>query len=514
MKISEWFFNNKGKLLVWLIFGMIIYYFSANVIWLNDDLAYEHIYEGPRMDNYVPINGVGDLIKSNVIRYATENGRFVVHLFVQAICASECHWLFGLLNVLGYLLLAKMVMRVAGAKRPDWQQWLATICLILLFAPTQMTPSRSLNYPWLMAVTLWFVEMFFSSKDYRGWKLCLIGVFSIMVGDGHEGVTLAIGSAMVVYAIIKRFRLSLQQWVMASGYLAGFLIATFAPGTLRRLNFISSFFLLNLFYSVVVSGPLIIAALIAVWNKIKYGVAFSEFLRQNYFWLVAALVFYALNWNVGWFTPRQGLYIAYFGIIMIMLNVRNHRITWPWLTVLVMMTAGMLYWQYNRFRVSHDRYEALEQSYLQSADGMVFVDTPNYGYMREIDYSYTLYPPFPGFQYTDMYHAINHAYPGGKELIQYPAGTEELIRRDLDGNVAGYDFNKLISVEGDPRQHVVAIDKRRPATLYGKRKLLGLLREDSFGVDDCWQIYEGDYVDIYYVNDSWPLWVVNGLELH
>ena len=77
-------FGKKIYVSMAVLAGLFVYvwWFSANALWLGDDIYYRFIVG---TSPAAPIGSLSDVIRSQIEHYLTVNGRFEAHFIVQII---------------------------------------------------------------------------------------------------------------------------------------------------------------------------------------------------------------------------------------------------------------------------------------------------------------------------------------------------------------------------------------------------------------------------------------------
>lgn len=94
------------------IVAIIIFIFSANCVWLVDDIHYQFNMSA---DSHLQrINSVWDIFASQWEHYFSVNGRYVAHWLVQLFCGLLGQKVFAICNALIYIVYISFVIKLAG----------------------------------------------------------------------------------------------------------------------------------------------------------------------------------------------------------------------------------------------------------------------------------------------------------------------------------------------------------------------------------------------------------------
>lgn len=231
--------------LLLLTLGAAIWWMSANVVWLGDDLDYKYMMKGEIWQSWGHINTIGDFFKSQWIHYQHVNVRFVAHSLVQLFNSQLGQPTFAVCNAIVYMLFA-LLMGKAGkvlfSQNPCGI--LSAICLAVLCFITKMMPTCQIGYIWGMMVNICWLMLFFR-KGRPSW-LATIGMFisGIIVGNWQESVSIGVCGGVGIWWIVqltqslrnhtRRFYWR-RSWMLL-GYIVGTASNCLAPSTIGRIS--------------------------------------------------------------------------------------------------------------------------------------------------------------------------------------------------------------------------------------------------------------------------------------
>ena len=121
------------------------------------------------------------------------------------------------------------------------KQWLAisvTLVLVLLmprFKDTFLWMTGSINYLWSATAAMGFLLIYETRRDRSiDWSLLSLLVAALLLGWTHEGITLPLGVALVIFHLLHIKKNRGEGLWLALAYLAGGCIIALAPGTIAR----------------------------------------------------------------------------------------------------------------------------------------------------------------------------------------------------------------------------------------------------------------------------------------
>lgn len=238
-------FKKSDYLFLFIVFVgfYLLYQYS---LFIEDDYNYHFIggMSGGINEEYIPVNSMGDAIKSQLHDYMHWNGRFLVHTLTSYFCGMEYLTLFRVLNSIVFVLLIagliKLIRSEFGYNSTD-----KYIILFLLFVfmpePGYIFLGHiaaTVNYLWSSCAIIYFLLLYNRIKDKKySTGINIIFLFiGIIIGSLQESFTIGISGALFFYYCfhIREFRGS-AAWLVA-GFWLGTCIVTLAPGNFERLQ--------------------------------------------------------------------------------------------------------------------------------------------------------------------------------------------------------------------------------------------------------------------------------------
>lgn len=206
--------------------------------WMGDAIDYSFIIRGNGADPVAAghIRGIGDIIVSQSNHYLSENGRFFVHFLVQLFCGLLGKYAFAVCNAVVWWLLPYLSLKVTGLKVSLKNSVIAGALAVILMYYLRLDPPFQINYVWMSVMTLGFLDMFLKDRSAGKVGLVFTALYSLLLGGGNEAFTLVIGIGIIDYAIVRNFKLSQRQWVMAVSCAVGAVILIASPGNWARFG--------------------------------------------------------------------------------------------------------------------------------------------------------------------------------------------------------------------------------------------------------------------------------------
>ena len=228
-----------------LILGLVIWWMSANVVWLGDDLDYKYMMKGEIWQSWGRIKSLKAFCESQLIHYQHVNGRFVAHTIVQLFNARLGQQAFAISNAIVYVLFALLLAK-AGKRKTlhDPGCIITAICLSVLCFITKMMPTCQIGYIWAMTANLFWLQIFFR-KGRPSWRITAVMILcSPIVGNWQESISIGVCAGLCIWWIShlsesrKTFSVHFdwrRSW-MILGYVAGTASNCFAPSTIGRIG--------------------------------------------------------------------------------------------------------------------------------------------------------------------------------------------------------------------------------------------------------------------------------------
>lgn len=253
-------------------------------------------------------------------------------------------WVYGICSGALVALLYVWGIKIAGVSYSSLNSafWFAVVSFIIPWHDFFFTVIYSINYIWVAAFGLSLLWLFLNINrtEKHSWLyytgLCLL---SIITGWWHEGLSVPLLCALVVYQFIEGGRPTLQRWIIAVGLLIGIVIVLSMPGFWTMTEERRSMLVKSTLWETLVNA-IAYNCLYYIYVAVLVGVALSKHMRDRVFRSRRHLAMQAAVFVFGSITtylyiqyyngPRTGMFgqlISGIGIMAIAKNwnLRQHR---------------------------------------------------------------------------------------------------------------------------------------------------------------------------------------------
>lgn len=375
--------DHAGLFIVALLISIVVFYFSNNVMWLNDDIRYQYGFietEGVLENNFNEIDGkienVSDIFNSLYVHHKYVNGRDLAHFFVHMFCGLFGHTFFAVCNVMMYLLLISLVLRFCNIKITDLCAFSTVAILLFIGIRTRMTPAFQINYIWMFAIAIGFLILFRKYSDSKSAiSLLWLSVYSLIAGSAHEGINIGIGCAIIIYWLSNIRRFTIAQYFMSISFGIGLIWLCLAPGNFVRLStsepigFTTS--CVNFLLNVRVFYILLVCVIIARFRNHK---SLTEIYAENSFIWNAWAACILFNFFIGISAQRQLFGEEMLAIILSIRLLKDHSFSRFWLVAFSCVLLYYWWTQYKGTALVQEQYKSVCHQYAAQGDGEVFID--------------------------------------------------------------------------------------------------------------------------------------------
>ena len=237
--------ENIQSAILLIILSSAIWWMSANVVWLGDDLDYKYMMRGEIWQSWGRIKTIKAFFDSQWIHYQHVNGRYVAHSIVQAFNAHFGQQAFAVCNAIVYGLFALLIAKAGGMRlKGNPEGILSAVCIAVLCFITKMMPTCQIGYIWgLTANIAWMMEFF--RNDRPSWPTAIAMLIAgTIVGNWQESISIGVCGGLGFWWIVQlsdsvRLRNARFDWRrswMLFGYVAGTASNCFAPSTMGRVS--------------------------------------------------------------------------------------------------------------------------------------------------------------------------------------------------------------------------------------------------------------------------------------
>lgn len=376
--------------LLLLLLGSAIWWMSADVVWLGDDLDYKYMMKGEIWQSWGKIKTVKDFFDSQWIHYRHVNGRYVAHALVQLFNAKLGQQWFAVCNAIVYMLFAMLLAKAGGVntkKNPGGI--LSAICLSVLCFITKMMPTCQIGYIWGMTANIAWMMGFFKNGRPSWAATIAMMLAGIIVGNWQESVSIGVCGGVGFWWIVQFAESRHERGVtfdwrrswMIFGYVLGTASNCFAPSTMGR---VSDIVMPVIDQMLIASYSFPAGVLLAVFIFIYYGSIHRDFNLLSFrskdnlipegTLLIGMLLLLVFNAAVGVYSNRQLFGANLFAAILILRIVPRHRFS----TILniIASVAVLAFWTLmikGIYEVKR-QYDDINALHSISVDGSVLYD--------------------------------------------------------------------------------------------------------------------------------------------
>lgn len=247
--MKRFFYNPKVYIILLLAFTAVVLLIRAqHHEYVADEVSYHYKFTEEHhniMDYYLNprIATLGDVIDSQITHYKYINGRTLIHIVEQAFSGVYNTDLFKAINIILFVILtySLMLLCVPSRNRKNIMLWLINVLVLMYLFPETYQVWTSINitpnylYPTLLYTVIFILwQRIRSGKDINRRWLPIIAIGAFIAGWSHEGFSVPVSGAMVVYYLcnFKQLRGSIL-WVVIPVWI-GSLLVIGSPGLLHR----------------------------------------------------------------------------------------------------------------------------------------------------------------------------------------------------------------------------------------------------------------------------------------
>ena len=390
--------------------GLFVYvwWFSANALWLGDDIYYRFIVGTLPVE---PVGSLSDVIRSQIEHYLTVNGRFEAHFIVQIIISFVPQVLFAFLNAVAYLLFVFLMVKIGLRLRrqPEssplshpkaivFASLMTLTCILLRFVPT------TAMYIWMYDIVLLFLYVLLFIKPKSLWLALPLFLFAIIAGAAHESINIGLAIALFVYGVMRFRRLSVNEIFMLVGFAIGVASIALTPATGARMEQYGVHFSL-VFRSLIYLKATIVLAILVIIGCRNGNMKPIAFYRRYSLWINAIIAtLFVVYFVIGISGPRPHCGVETIAIILAIAvwpQVKPSRLIAA--TGLVLFAAFLGVKTVNDVRaviVSQGEYENLKTEFAESPDGKIVKEFTLTAYPSRL-YEIVFSPAQEDFRSTD-----------------------------------------------------------------------------------------------------------------
>lgn len=372
-----------------LLLGIAIWWISADVVWLGDDLDYKYMMKGEIWQSWGHIKTTKAFFESQWIHYLNVNGRFVAHSLVQLFNSQLGQQWFAVFNGIIYMLFAFFLGKAGKViLTENYGGILSAICISVLCFITKMMPTCQIGYIWGMLANLIWLMLFFR-KGHLSWIATFaMLIFGIIVGNWQESISIGVCGGLGIWWIIqlvdnRKYRDRSFDWRrswMLWGYVAGTASNCLAPSTIGRVSGIEMPLTDQLLIASYSFPAIILLVICIIYVGHRHGnvqiFSFKDTEGAIPVGLLttAMLILIAFNAVIGIYSNRQLFGANLFASIIALRILPRHR--FALLVNTLVIIAVLAYWtlMIKGIREVRRQYDDLAELYSKSSDGSVCYD--------------------------------------------------------------------------------------------------------------------------------------------
>ncbi len=236
--------EKRNKIVVYSIFSIVFLLMLVINIYTpywGDDYVYTYMMDRYAGSDLQHITNLWQIFPSQFNHYFTHNGRLIIHGLDQLFLLMP-KMVFNICNALMFCCLVWLCWNNV-VRKDDNLVWkyatLISLFVVLFFYIPQSWvtvtwQTGALNYLWTATGVLFFVLLMQYTKNHTLKYLPLWVVVSFFIGWGHEGVSVGIAGACVLYSILRHKEVNKQMLWLGIAFCVGSIILVLSPGLWHR----------------------------------------------------------------------------------------------------------------------------------------------------------------------------------------------------------------------------------------------------------------------------------------
>lgn len=359
-----------------LLTGAAAIFFTIISVWYADSVGYAFFHPHDISGvSYERVSSLAQIWESQVNHWLFTNGRFVCHYLVQVFCQLLPRGWYDILNGLVWIWLTFATARLAGVtrRRPERMPVVAALvwsaCFLLPY-----DPAFQINYVWSSAANASLLLVFFSRQRLPVPLLMLSALLGFMAGEWNESFSIPIATAILIFVIRRRFRLTPVQWTSGLAYGIGTLVLCLAPGNFLRLQLVGS------------GGGTLISGVEQILPMLLFPAAYlclkpwsrrsrAKAAEGNFpvvFFVIIVIMGYLLGTALKFSSGVRMTLCPTLGLVILMVRTAHpSRRAGTAVTLLLCLAAiAATPFRYSRISLLNEKYKLLRERYHQSADGV------------------------------------------------------------------------------------------------------------------------------------------------
>lgn len=367
---------------------VVVFILSMHMHWQGDAIAFSYFMPRSNEDfSSIPFRSVTEIWQSMCNHYMHSTGRFFSHGMAQFFCAFAGQTCFSIINSFAWGLIILLLIKLAGLNINRLFTTLLTssLAFILFYSfggsehAFPFEPPHQIDYVWMDIFNCYWILLFFTNNKIKKSQIPLFIIYSLICGMSNESFAIPIGGATLVFATLKKFKLTPRQWFMAIPYGIGAFFVILAPGNFSRLHDSGVWSAIHTFENLIPALiiPIIyIIFYIAQHRKNKLGInSFYKFI------FCAIIINYALGIFVGMGSGTRIVTCANSLIIVLILKITRNikpNIFFYLISVTLLIVLPIL--RYISISKLNEKNILIENLYHLSKDGIVIIPDKMFTY--------------------------------------------------------------------------------------------------------------------------------------
>lgn len=302
--------NRKISWFVLLLLGGLFIALNWQIPRVIDDYPYSRSFVGVQsmvddqnMD--ATIDGIGDLLDSQMTHYQAINGRVLVHAIVQMFCCWFGQVPFDILQGVFFVLFLLLLGKHAGSKNTLAGSLVVLLYMVLFREPACIYHGVAcgINYLWVITLMLAFRLLYLKENTHP----LLLGGMAFAAGLSNEAVAIPFAGAFFFELLLQWRKSTPQQRIVVFLMCLGTLVLVVAPANFQRLSSVrmESESTSSLPFHLQPLPNLRMTALCLVMGVATWFFKWRGFVRENAFWVIAIVLSVLMSLAIGGENIRQ-----------------------------------------------------------------------------------------------------------------------------------------------------------------------------------------------------------------
>lgn len=445
---------NKTNIILLIGIAILVGAISWITPWLGDDVRYGFSFTPGKWDIW--ISSISQVIESQNSHWCLVNGRYVAHFIVQLFVGILGQPVFSIANGIAYIIFFLILSKTANVSLKSTKLFIALTVISLLSFETKFTPSCQVGFVWMFTLTLFFLNIFFSTNlKPQKWTIPLLAIFSIIAGNGQEALNIGISGALIIYWAFNMRKMSHLQYIMMIGFGLGTLMNCLSPGIIERSSdtHISLVRTVAVFLFKVRAFYMLVG--VVLWQTLKLHRKPGSIYKSNIFYWNTWFVLILFSFTIGVESNRQLFGEELMAIILSFRMLGSNNISNRWIYALCLLfISSYTLMGINDFRC-FSQYENIKSQYKNSQDGIVYLDMA-----RPIEDNIILSTAFadrleysnagnPNLNWTaeNLNRYLHHFFPGKPDCVIVSPLLKGQNGKNLKNQVIPIDYGTYLIIQ-------------------------------------------------------------------